>query len=288
MSHHSCYALPSSLLDIVVVDASKPMQMMMRSMLSGLKARRIRFFDFAEDALEAMLIEPPNLIITDWKLAGISGYQLLRTIRFRHMAPLSFVPVLFVSSDATRRVVERALLAGAQQFLVKPVSPAVLTDRVHRILRDSRQYQLTENGHYVITGVAEALDAQRVRAETLENARLFHDRSFRRIVSAQATVDRILQRPLPATGDEPAPATASPPPHGAPAASPPAAVEAVSADRKPATKKETKPAAKKEAQGQAAGTAARLPKPLPKPALRPARRRTHRTSSAFAAVRTGY
>lgn len=286
MSHHSCYALPSSLLDIVVVDASKPMQMMMRSMLSGLKARRIRFFDFAEDALEAMLIEPPNLIITDWKLGGISGYQLLRTIRFRHMAPLSFVPVLFVSSDATRRVVERALLAGAQQFLVKPVSPAVLTDRVHRILRDGRQYQLTENGHYVITGVAEALDAQRVRAETLENARLFHDRSFRRIVSAQATVDRILQRPLPAAGDEPADAAAaSPPPAGAPAASPPTAAAAVPADRNPAARKEAKPATKKETQ---ATPAARLPKPLPKPSHRPPRRRTHRASSAFAAVRTGY
>ncbi|WP_069308375.1 response regulator, partial [Methylobrevis pamukkalensis] len=220
MIHHSSYGLPAEFLDIIVIEDSKPMQMMMRSMLSGLHARRIRCFESAEDALEAMLAEPPNLIITDWRLPGMSGYQLLRTIRMKQMAPLSFVPLLVLSAHATRAAVERALRAGANHFLVKPVSPACVVKWVERTLKDARRFKMTDTGHYVIDGVEEALSSHRGRHDTLARARIFHDRSFRRIVEAQTEVDRILARSLPDDVIDGAPPAPVPRPAAAPATAP--------------------------------------------------------------------
>ncbi|SON55414.1 Chemotaxis protein CheY [Hartmannibacter diazotrophicus] len=194
MTLNSSYGLPAEILDVIVVDDSKPMQLMIRSMLHNIHPRRVRCFDTAEEALDAMLVEPPNLIITDWQLSGMSGYQLLRTIRLKQMAPLSFVPLLVVSSNATRRSVERAFRAGASHFLVKPLSAACLSKWINRVLKDKREFVLSDTGHYVIEGVAEALAVHRGRQDTLERARLFHDRSVRRVVEAQSHVDRILAK----------------------------------------------------------------------------------------------
>jgi Response regulator containing a CheY-like receiver domain and an HD-GYP domain len=203
MMHHSSYGLPAEFLDIMLVEDSKPMQIMLRSMLMALRPRRLRSYDSAEDALEAMLVEPPNLVITDWRLGGMSGYQLLRTIRMKQMAPLSFVPVLIVSAHATRAIVEKAFRAGANHFLVKPISPACLATWVQRVTKDGRRFTLADSGHFVIEGVEEALSIHRGRHDTLERARMFHDRSFRRVAQIQTEVDKILSRAInPAIADE--------------------------------------------------------------------------------------
>ncbi len=65
--------MPLEFLDIVVVEDSKPMQMILRSMLAGLQVRRIRVFENGKAALAAMLRDPPTLIITDLRMPGMSG-----------------------------------------------------------------------------------------------------------------------------------------------------------------------------------------------------------------------
>ena len=178
MRHNAAYNVPLESLDVVVVEDSKQMQTIIRSVLGAMRVQRVRTFDSAEKALQAMLSEPPHLIITDWRMEPISGYQLLRSIRHRRMAPLCFVPVLMVTAHGTRPLVEKALRVGAHHVLVKPLAPTALHQRMQWITRDERKFCLEPGkDFFVIEGVAAALAVQSERRQALDQARLHHARN---------------------------------------------------------------------------------------------------------------
>ncbi|WP_349360841.1 response regulator [Stappia sp.] len=160
MTRHYAYGLDISDLDVVVVDDSKPMQAILRSTLLGFRVRRVRTYDTADEAVEVMRLDPPNFVITDWRMRPTSGIALLRNLRQRRMAPLCFLPVIFVTAHGTRTVIDRILRDGAQNVLIKPVSPSALHERIAWTLRDDRPLVMGEQGRYVIDGVADMLDAK--------------------------------------------------------------------------------------------------------------------------------
>lgn len=160
MTRHYAYGLDITDLDVVVVDDSKPMQTILRSILLSFRVRRVRTFDSAQAALDVMRIDPPNLVITDWRMKPMSGLGLLRLMRQRRLAPLCFLPIIFVTAHGTRTLIDRVLRAGAQNILVKPLSPASLYERLIWTLHDPRPLVFAEDGRYVIDGVAASLDAK--------------------------------------------------------------------------------------------------------------------------------
>ncbi|MAA98410.1 MAG: hypothetical protein CMN87_16940 [Stappia sp.] len=160
MTRHYAYGLDFGDLDIAVVDDSKPMQTILRSTLLSFRVRRVRTYDTAETALEMMRLDPPNMILTDWRMKPMSGIGLLRAVRQRRNAPLCFLPVIFVTAHGTRTLVDRVLREGAQHVLAKPIAPSALYDRILWTLHDSRPLVLTDDGRYVIEGVADNLDAK--------------------------------------------------------------------------------------------------------------------------------
>ncbi|WP_417767861.1 response regulator [Stappia sp.] len=171
MTRHYAYGLHISDLDVVVVDDSKPMQAILRSTLLSFRVRRVRTFDTAEAALEAMRLDPPNFVITDWRMKPMSGVALLRTLRQRKMAPLCFLPVMFCTAHGTRTLIDRMLRDGAQHVLTKPLSPSALYDRLAWTLRDARPLVMGEDGRYVIDGVADTLDAKARKWQQIGNGR---------------------------------------------------------------------------------------------------------------------
>ena len=194
MVHHAAFGLPIESLDVIVIDDSRPMQTILRSILSAFAVGRTRVYDNVEDAFEAMLAEPPNVVITDWKMKPISGYQLIKSIRQRAMSPLCFIPVMLVTAHGTRALVDKAFRAGAHQFMVKPVSPTTLQQRLYHLTQDDREFIL-EGDSYVIEGVEELLDAHHEKWEALEHARRQRD-VVKRTEGMQNTVDRYVSGAL--------------------------------------------------------------------------------------------
>ncbi|MEZ5841699.1 MAG: response regulator [Hyphomicrobiales bacterium] len=195
MVHHAAYGLSVESLDVIVIDDSRPMQTIFRSVLSAFGIGRLRVFDNAEDALEAMLAEPPTVIITDWKMRPISGYRLLRSIRHRNMAPLCYVPVIMVTAHGTRALVDKAFRAGAHQFMVKPVSPNMLQQRLAHLVRDDREFVL-EGDSYIIEGMEDVLNTHAAKLTTLEHARKHHHDAVKKVGDMQHVVDRIVEGSL--------------------------------------------------------------------------------------------
>ncbi|SCM70696.1 Response regulator receiver domain protein [uncultured Pleomorphomonas sp.] len=170
MPHHATYAVPNEQLDVVVIDDSRTMQGIIRSMLNAMKVRRIRLFDSTETALHAMLNEPPSLIICEWKAGLVSGHQLLRMVRARFMEPLCYVPVIILTATPTRAIIDKAMAASANLIVVKPISPAVLQERIGWLQRDQRELVLGPRGAFEIEGVRESMLAQKERAAAVRKA----------------------------------------------------------------------------------------------------------------------
>ncbi len=188
---HAAYQVPIEELDVIVIDDSKSMQTIVRSMLIAMRVYRVRVFDTADEALQSMLTEPPHIILTDWKMKPTNGYQLLRSIRQRQMAPLCYVPLMFITAHGTRALVERALRSGAHHLLVKPLSPAALLDRLLWVTRDPRPMVLNGADHYQIEGMEKTMDGHREKWDSLSRARIHHEKTNRATTELQGLVDRI-------------------------------------------------------------------------------------------------
>lgn len=170
MSHHACYALAETDLDVVVIDESRNMQSILRSILGAMKVRRVRLFSSIDEALPSMLADPPNLIVSEWRLGPSTGQRLLSMLRARFMVPLCYVPVIFLTSQATAGLIERAMTAGAHMVLIKPISPTLLAERIAWLRRDDRRLELGEHGLYEIEGLATRLREQRERKSAYSRA----------------------------------------------------------------------------------------------------------------------
>ena len=168
--HHAAFQRKMDALDVVVVEDSRPMQTILRSILSACGVARLRVYDRAEQALKDMLVEPPHVLITDWRMEPMSGFRLVRTIRHKSLEPLCFTPAIMVTGHATRAFVDRAFRIGVHQLMVKPIAPAALQKRLHWLAGDDRTYTL-RGDRYVIDGVAQILDERLERSNLHEKLR---------------------------------------------------------------------------------------------------------------------
>jgi two-component system alkaline phosphatase synthesis response regulator PhoP len=86
-----------------------------------------------ERALEAVGRQPPDLVLLDLMLPGMDGLSVCRRLK---TAPATrTVPVIMVTARGDERDVVQGLDAGADDYVVKPFSPAVLVARVEAALR---------------------------------------------------------------------------------------------------------------------------------------------------------
>jgi two-component system phosphate regulon response regulator PhoB len=89
------------------------------------------------DEAELMLIEsPPDLVILDWMLPGVSGLEICRRMRAREATRTLPVIMLTARGDESERV--RGLTIGADDYIVKPFSVPELMARVRALLRRAR------------------------------------------------------------------------------------------------------------------------------------------------------
>ncbi len=88
-----------------------------------------------QEALRAASTVPYDLIILDLRLPGLSGLEVLRTLRDRGVT----VPVLVLTAQDTVEFKVDALRAGADDYVTKPFSFEELLARIEAVTRRPRQ-----------------------------------------------------------------------------------------------------------------------------------------------------
>jgi two-component system response regulator FlrC len=87
-----------------------------------------RAFECAEDALPAIDPETEQMLVTDFRLPGMNGLQLLAQARERHPQ----LPVVVMTAYADTQLAVQALKGGARDFLIKPFMPQQLLEVIAR------------------------------------------------------------------------------------------------------------------------------------------------------------
>jgi DNA-binding response OmpR family regulator len=117
----------STLPQVLVVDDDASMLMLMQKILEG-KAK-IHTCTNSSEAWESLRKEKPALILLDDRMpGGDSGLDLLEAIK----ATLDFegIPVLMITASHKPEEVMRGLMAGAADYLIKPVDAQSLTEKL--------------------------------------------------------------------------------------------------------------------------------------------------------------
>jgi two-component system KDP operon response regulator KdpE len=95
---------------------------------------RVRAASDGEAALDAVVEDPPSLVILDLMLPRMDGYEVCRRIR-----EMSLVPVVMLTARGEQVDKLRGFEMGADDYLTKPFAPAELLARVRAVLRRSQQ-----------------------------------------------------------------------------------------------------------------------------------------------------
>ena len=86
-----------------------------------------------DEALLCLAEDPPDLVLLDWMLPGISGIEICRQIRAR--SDLNGLPVIMLTARGEEADRIRGLETGADDYLTKPFSVPELVARVRALLR---------------------------------------------------------------------------------------------------------------------------------------------------------
>lgn len=122
---------------ILLVDDFATIRMVVKLELGRMGYRAV---DEAEDGMTALSMvefavesgEPYSMIICDWDMPEMTGLEFLQ--RIRADVTLGNVPFLMVTGDSQLESAQRALNAGATDYLVKPISPDALAKKMQKIL----------------------------------------------------------------------------------------------------------------------------------------------------------
>lgn len=96
----------------------------------------IEFIDAqtGRDALELALRRKPDLILLDMKMPNMDGYETAAALRLSE--GISSVPIIAVTAQAMLGDKERAIQAGCNEYLTKPVDPILLIEIVKKYLAE--------------------------------------------------------------------------------------------------------------------------------------------------------
>ncbi len=120
----------------------------LRRMLRGMREEwDMRFAPGGAEALVAIAADPPDVVVADMRMPGISGAQLLARVRDEHPEIIR----LILSGYSDQDLVMQTLMV-AHQFLAKPCTPAALRATIERVCQ-LREMMTGEDLRRLVAGI---------------------------------------------------------------------------------------------------------------------------------------
>lgn len=103
----------------------------------GASGYTIALADDGTDGVTLARTSQPALILVDLGIPGLDGYET--TTRLRSLPHLEEVPIIALTADSTAGSRERALVAGCDGYLVKPIDPRMLPRQIDEFIAGKRE-----------------------------------------------------------------------------------------------------------------------------------------------------
>ena len=117
---------------IMIVEDEEPLTLLLRYNLES-EGYDVETVVRGDDADTRLRESPPDLVVLDWMLPGLSGIELCRRLRARPETKSLPIIMLTARGEESERV--RGLATGADDYIVKPFSVPELIARVRALLR---------------------------------------------------------------------------------------------------------------------------------------------------------
>ena len=119
---------------VVIVDDDNDGRDALAAILAGAGAM-VQTASSVEEVLQLLQIFRPNVLLADIGMPGANGYDLIREVRRRDAQTARYLPAVAVTAYATSADRERALAAGFDDHVSKPVNPAAIIQTIRSISR---------------------------------------------------------------------------------------------------------------------------------------------------------
>jgi len=119
-------------LNVVVVDDQMTIRSLVRTGLQQIGIANVREFPTATEALQSVQLQPPHIIISDFNMPNMDGLEFLRALRANaHMNNTAFI---LLTGRADKDLVARAVQFGANNYLVKPFTVAIIKQKIEQVV----------------------------------------------------------------------------------------------------------------------------------------------------------
>lgn len=119
----------------ILLAEDSPAMMMMTSEIIEKSGHQVIRACNGEEALNLYFSETPDLILLDIEMPKLDGFQVTEKIRSIDKADNKWVPIIFLTSLSSDEYLSRAIDAGGDDYLVKPINPNVLNAKLHAMQR---------------------------------------------------------------------------------------------------------------------------------------------------------
>ena len=119
-------------LSILIVDDYKTMLRIIRNLLKQLGFDSVDEATDGTDALAKMRAGTYGLVISDWNMEPMTGYELLKEVRADQQ--LKSTPFIMVTAESKTDNVIAAKKAGVNNYIVKPFNAATLKGKMQAVL----------------------------------------------------------------------------------------------------------------------------------------------------------
>ena len=116
---------------ILIVDDYGTMLKIMRNLLKQLGYENVDDAPNGAAALEKVLAKQYGLIISDWNMEPMTGYELL--IKVRQSANNAETPFIMVTAESKTDNIMAARKAGVSNYLVKPFNAVTLKAKMDQV-----------------------------------------------------------------------------------------------------------------------------------------------------------
>ena len=120
---------------ILVVDDYATMIRILRNLLKQLGFENIDDASDGSSALVKMHGKKYGLVISDWNMEPMTGYDLLKEVRAH--PELSQTPFIMITAESKTENVIAAKKAGVNNYIVKPFNAATLKSKIEAVFPDA-------------------------------------------------------------------------------------------------------------------------------------------------------
>ncbi len=117
---------------ILVVDDSPTTIRITRDALHDLGYKNVGMANGGNTALEMMRTKKYDLVISDWNMEPMTGYELLKYVR----TSVGQIPFILMAAKVRIENVKAAKKAGANDFIAKPINPVTLKAKIDAVFAD--------------------------------------------------------------------------------------------------------------------------------------------------------